>query len=200
MILNIISVVGFIIGLIGFYLTIDSLKKNKALKSVSWNEIQNATRFIWKKLKGDNFVPDIIISPDPKGGIIAHILAEYYDNKVIILIGYAELSRNNSSGLVSDDNFTVISTNKWKVRLPTAVESIKPKEKIKILIVDDFVLSGDFNKHMYESLITLGYNRTNIKDCCVAVTQVAISAKKEPKYYWKIVLDSDFDFPWGKAE
>lgn len=34
----------------------------------------------------------------------------------------------------------------------------------------------------------------------IAVTKVALDAKKAPNYHWKIVDDKEFYFPWGKAE
>lgn len=66
------------------------------------------------------------------------------------------------------------------------------------MIVDDFVLSGDFNSKLIEVLLSLGYKKENIKVCCLAVTRVVISSDKAPDLYWKVVDDKEFYFPWGK--
>ncbi|MBR5714374.1 MAG: hypothetical protein IKX58_06275, partial [Clostridia bacterium] len=174
--------------------------KERTLKQISWSDIQNGIRYIWKEFRKLKFKPDIILSPDPKGGILAYLLENLYDDSIFINIGQAVKKGTYPSALHVKENHTVISTNRWEVFLSKEIETVAKKDSIKVLIVDDFVLSGDFNYQLLEKLTEIGYKKENILVCCLVVTRVAISSAKAPDFYWKIVDDEDFYFPWGKAE
>lgn len=196
----VVGIISLIIGIIGAIYTYKAYIKERALKTISWDDIQNGVRYIWKKLKKIEFVPDIMISPDPKSGIIAFTLAQYFDKDILIDVGQAFRRESTVSQMFSDECYTVVKTNKWKVLLSKQLECIQNKENVKILVVDDFILSGDFNTKLIDFLIQQGYKEENIIVCCLAVTKVAISSAKSPNYSWKTVDDEDFYFPWGKAE
>lgn len=197
---NLASFLSLIIGMIGAVLSYDAYKKSRALKTVSWNDLQSATKFIWKKLKESKFTPDIILSSDPKGGIVAYMISKFYDNDIFTNIGHATLKGIPRVITFSDTTYAVIETSRWEVGLSKQIVDMDGASNKKILIVDDFVLSGDFNTKLIELLHNAGYNRKNIMVCCVAVTKVAIESKKAPDFFWKIVDNNDFYFPWGKAE
>lgn len=194
---ELIGFVGTVLGAVGVVLTISSNKKNRKIKNVTWSDIHSATKFFWKKLKHENFTPTIIITPGQKGGIVAKMISDFYKEDMPILSGFLERVGKES---VEDENYLTFSTTKWHIHLPISIETHKNKESVKVLIVDDFVMSGDFLHTLKNKLIELGYLNSNIYACAVAVTKVAIDSKKGPDFYWKVVDDKDFDFPWGKAE
>lgn len=196
----VIGIISLLIGMIGAILTYKSYLKERALKNVSWDDINAGTKFLWKKLYKHGFIPDLFISPDPKGGIIAHLLSQFYDCNIFTDVGYAIYKNSTLADSFSEENYTIINTNRWKVFLSKAIQDMPNKENKKVIIVDDFVLSGDFNAQLSERLISYGYSKENIIICCIAVTKVAIRSEKAPNFYWKIVDDEDFYFPWGKAE
>jgi len=68
-----------------------------------------------------------------------------------------------------------------------------------ILIVDDFVMSGDFLEALKKQLVEAGVVASRIRSASIAVTRVAIRNHKAPDYYWWTADDDDFYFPWGKA-
>ena len=94
----------------------------------------------------------------------------------------------------------VIKTTKWHVYMPNIIKTTANKSNIKILIIDDFTMSGDFLFSLKKELNNLGYIPQNIRSCSIAVTSVAQNTNKAPDYYYKEVEDSNFYFPWGKAE
>lgn len=188
------------VGMIGAVLSYIAYRKSRSLKTVSWNDLQIATKYIWKELKKIQFTPDIILSPDPKGGIVGHMISKFYDNDIFTNIGHAMRKGRARSVSFSDTSYFVLGTNKWEVALSKQIIEMDGKSDLKVLIVDDFVLSGDFNEELVDLLLGAGYQRENIIVCCVAVTTVAIQSEKAPKFYWKVVDNEDFYFPWGKAE
>lgn len=202
--MDVISITGTVVGILGFgfgvwgvILAIESKKANRKIKNVTWSDIHAATKYFWKKLKHENFTPTIIITPGQKGGIVAKMISDFYKEDMPILSGFLERVGKES---VEDENYLTFSTTKWHIHLPISIETHKNKESVKVLIVDDFVMSGDFLHTLKNKLIELGYLNSNIYACAVAVTKVAIDSKKGPDFYWKVVDDKDFDFPWGKAE
>ncbi len=194
---ELVSVVGTLLGAWGVALAIISNRKNRKLKTVTWSDIQSATKFFWRKLKNEKFEPTFIITPGQKGGIIAQLISDFYEEEIPIFSGFIEKKDKEQ---VEDDNYLTLSTTKWHVHMPISLKTCKQKDKVKLLIVDDFVMSGDFLYKLENALLELGYLKQNIYSCAIAVTKVAIDANKAPDYHWKVVEDKDFYFPWGKAE
>ncbi|MCH5298190.1 MAG: hypothetical protein J1E96_00360 [Ruminococcus sp.] len=197
MISEFFGIVGTVFGAWGVVLTLKSNKKNKKLKSITWEDIQSATKFFWRKLQCRKFKPDFIVTPGQKGGIIAQLIRDFYEDDIPIISGFL---RAKGQGTVENENYLKLSTTKWDVYMPVCLNENKQKDTIKLLIVDDFVMSGDFLKLLKNTLLELGYSEKNIYSCAIAVTRVAMDANKNPNYYWKVVDDKDFSFPWGKAE
>ncbi|MDE6605510.1 MAG: hypothetical protein K2K85_05785 [Clostridia bacterium] len=194
---EIVGVVGTLLGAWGVVLTIISNRRNRKLKTVTWSDMQSATKFFWRNLNHIKFKPTFIITPGQKGGIIAQLISDFYEEKMPIFSGFLEKKDNKQ---VLDDNYLTLSTTKWHVHMPISLKTCENKEDVKLLIVDDFVMSGDFLHKLKSVLLELGYLEQNIYSCAIAVTKVAIDANKAPNYHWKVVDDKDFYFPWGKAE
>lgn len=194
---ELIGIAGTAFGVWGVVLTINSNRKNRKLKTVTWSDIQSATKFFWRKLQHQNFKPNFIITPGQKGGIIAQLIKDFYKDDIPIFTGFLEAKNQES---VEDENYLTFSTTKWNIHMPISLKTFEHKDKIKLLIVDDFVMSGDFMYLLKENLLELGYLKENIYSCAIAVTKVAMDSNKNPSYHWKVVDDKDFYFPWGKAE
>ncbi len=194
------GIASMIIGIIGAILTYKSYLKERTFKNLSWEDINNGTKYIWKKLHKLNFKPDFIIAHNPKAGIIAYLLSQFFDYNIFIDVGYAVYNNFVLADSSCEKNYTIINTNRWKVFLSKDIQNMPNKENKKIIIVEDFILSGDFNSQLLKLLIDYGYSKENIIICCIAVTKIAITTEKAPNLYWKIVDDENFYFPWGKAE
>lgn len=63
---ELVSIVGTILGAVGVILTVASNRKNRKLKTVTWSDIQSATKYFWRKLKHEKFVPLFIVTPGQK--------------------------------------------------------------------------------------------------------------------------------------
>ena len=194
---ELVGIAGTAFGAWGVALTISSNRKNRKLKTVTWADIQSATKFFWRKLKHQKFKPDFIITPGQKGGIVAQLVKDFYEGEIPIFSGFLEAKDQEC---IKDENYLTLSTTKWHVHMPISLKTFEQKDKVRLLIVDDFVMSGDFLQLLKNTLVELGYLEQNIYSCAVAVTKVAMDANKGPSYHWKVVDDKDFYFPWGKAE
>lgn len=194
---EVISSIGTLLTVLGVALTIVNNRRARELKTITWLDLQSATKFFWKKLKSIKFEPTFIVTPGQKGGIIAQLLSDFYEEEIPIITGFL---KSKDEKQVKDDNYLVLSTTKWHVHIPTFLKTYEKKDTVKLLIVDDFVMSGDFLGTLKELLLELGYLEKNICSCAVAVTTVAMDAHKGPTYYWKLASDKNFYFPWGKAK
>lgn len=198
-IINIIGVISFIVSVISLFYAYIIEQKNKKIRSINWTDIHIATKKFWKSLKHENFTPSYIITPGQKGGIIAQVFSEFYDIDIPILTGFIlpNIVRHKD---LKDEQYLVIKTTKWYVYMPNIIKTTTNKSNMKILIIDDFTMSGDFLFNLKKELNNLGYKPQNIRSCSLAVTSVAQNTKKAPDYYYKEVEDSNFYFPWGKAK
>lgn len=93
--------------------------------------------------------------------------------------------------------YKVLTTKKWQLLIP---ELLFSDTKKKLLIVDDFAMTGDFLFILKDELIKYGYKPYNIKSITIATTRLAIENNTAPDLYWRKNADSNFFFPWGKAK
>lgn len=191
------TVVGTLLGAVGVMFSINAFRKEKRLKSISWNDVNLAAKRFYRKLNKMGFTPDIIYSPGQKGGLIAKLLEEYYNVQIPIVTGFFT---PRGSFSLETNSFEKIATSKWDIFIPDVFDLNTNKKDYKILIVDDFVMTGDSLQTFKNYLINLGYDIDNIKSCAIAITSIATAANKAPDLYEKVVSDNDFYFPWGRAE
>lgn len=184
-------------GAIGVFLTIRANQENRKLKTITWCDLQLAAQYFWRELKHQKYTPTFIVTPGQKGGIVAQLVRDCFDVKIPIITGY--LMEKGESDILSKSSAT-LSTTKWDVHIPPVIENFAEKGTCKLLVVDDFVMSGDFMSSFLKWLLDLGYSEGNIRSCAVATTKVALDANKAPTLFWRIVDDREFYFPWGKAK
>lgn len=192
----IIGIIGTLLSTFGIFLTIKSNRAMKSSKTITWDQLLSASKFLCCKLKREGFIPEIIICPGQKGGIISQLIIDDLDIEIPIYTGFL-ISKENPIQESLKKNYILLNTSKWNVFLPKSLETSFEK---KTLIVDDFVMSGDFLSTIKTKLKALGYSENNLKSCCVATTDVAIQTKKAPSLYWKIIDAKDSYFPWGKVK
>ena len=202
------TLVSFCLTVIGTALTVWSIvyaifttkkhnKKEKQLSTITWEQILIASNEISKSLKGESFSPDFIISPGQKGGIFAQLLMDDLDIVIPIFTGFLIPSDNRLSESIDEHKYLFCNTTKWNVYISKEVLEYKEKN---VLIVDDLVMSGDFLHTIKQRLCTSGFNKKNIRFISIVTTDVAISTKKSPDYYWKKLTADECYFPWGKAK
>lgn len=197
--MNLLTWVFGIISIIGVYLTIyygrKSIQLERARKKLEWSELQSGTSDLGKKVRNE-YNPDIILTPGLRGGIIAKLILNVFDTNIPTFVGIS-FWKNNQGGITQIKDYFRIETKKWDVYIPNGVLEFTDK---RVLIIDDFAMSGDFIDRLKDLLVSKGFTQANIKTLSVATTKVAISNHKAPDYYWLKTEDDDFYFPWGKAK
>ena len=76
---------------------------------------------------------------------------------------------------------------------------VKANKNVKVLIVDDFAMSGDSLKEIVNLLEKKGFKRENIRTATIVCTPNAYDIRKQPNYYCIKNDYKEFNFPWGKA-
>ncbi|MBE0670104.1 MAG: hypothetical protein IH588_05920 [Anaerolineales bacterium] len=185
---------------IGIVLTIyygkKSLELEKSKKKLEFSDFLSCANDLGAKIKQKKgFRPDLVFTPGLRGGTFAHLLLKEFDYDLPVFVGVSSWksdkgSKNHING------FFLIETSKWFMHVPESTLDWKDK---KMLIVDDFAMSGDFLAKAKDFFISHGFREENIKTLCIVTTKVAIKNHKSPDYYWMETLDDNFYFPWGKA-
>ena len=197
-----LNIIFGIISVISFGTTIYYGRKSSNLekqrKKIDWTDIQACANDLGKDLKKTKFKPDIIFTPGLRGATFVNLLQNEISKEIPVFVGISFWKENNKNfDLNLYEDFYTIETSKWFVLIPKILISQK---KQKILIVDDYTMSGDFLQIITNLLVDNGIDKKNIKSMTIATTKVAIENHKEPDYFWMTTSDSNFYFPWGKAK
>jgi hypoxanthine phosphoribosyltransferase len=196
------TIMNWVFGIFGFAGTIFSIiserarkKAEKLSKSLSWSELQAGTNDLCKKVRRD-FQPDVILTPNLRGGIIAELINDQFDRHIPVFVG--QIFWKGLGGEIKPiPNHIEIKTGKWMLYIPEGVVEYKD---LRLLIVDDFSMSGDTVSKVKNQLVARGFNPDLIKTASLFTTKVAIQNNKTTDYYWKVSEDDSFYFPWGKAK
>lgn len=197
MILNIVF--GFI-SILGVIATVYYGKKfytlEKAKKTLTWHDLQVISDSISFSLKKDKFIPDLILCPGTRGGILAELLLNKFDRNIPVFVGisHRDFDKKKSLDLRNYQVFNI--SDDWDIFIPDSVFDFKEKN---ILIVDDFCLTGEFFLKLKRYLSDNGFHAERIRIFCSVITKVTKSAERAPDYYSLITDDDYFYFPWGKA-
>lgn len=192
------TVGGFVVGLVGIivgiYFGVESNRLLMARRKFDWSDLLNAAKDLGRRINKE-FAPDIIITPGLRGATVANILKSELTETLPVFVGISVWKED----LIKRPEFPgyyYLETSKWHVYIPEIVLNFKDK---KVLVVDDFSMSGDFMQILTKSLIAKGFLEKNVKGMCVVATKVSIQGKKAPDFYWFESEDANFYFPWGKA-
>jgi len=198
--MNIINLSFGIVTVISLVATIyfgrKAIKLQKIRKRFEWSDIQSSANDLGSRIKRDRFNPDLIFTPGLKGGTFVNLLINELSKPTPVYVGISFWKAGVLEQTEISD-YDIIETNKWYVSIPKSL--LKQKDK-KILIVDDFVMSGDFLFKLVELLVLNGFKKDNIRSVSIITTKIAIQNHKSPDYYWFESFDTDFYFPWGKAK
>lgn len=173
-------------------------KVEKALKSITWNDMQKASEKIAKKLI-KKYQPAVIYIPNIKSGIMLQFIRNYFKEYIPIIVGQAiskEYFTEDACNKIEDlDNYWYVDTQKWYAYIPSILSKYKDK---KILIIDNVSLTGNFLNTITKELNQHEISRENIITACVATTEAAIADQMAPQYYYKTLIDSKTVYmPWG---
>ncbi|WP_025146352.1 hypothetical protein [Pedobacter jeongneungensis] len=212
--LGILTIVGF--GLTIYYgikaakseEKLNAITKEQTLLNIQFQDLERQKRSIdfqdilscANELKSDllelGFRPDVIFAPGLRGATFANVLEnEFIKDSLPVMVGISTWS--NFDYFDNVVGYRILTTKKWQLLIP---ELLFVDTQRKLLIVDDFAMTGDFLSILKEELIKHGYLPHNLKSITIATTRVAIENKTAPDLYWRENVDSNFFFPWGKAK
>ncbi|NAS24597.1 hypothetical protein GT755_23265 [Herbidospora sp. NEAU-GS84] len=193
-----LGIFGVVTGIAGIALTIYYARKaerlNKMRKRLEWADIQTAASDLGQQIKRD-ISPVAVVTPGLPGATFANLISSDFAMQPPVYVGNRTWKDDPHNFVPTADSF-VFDTKKWIVTIPKAVTR---HENGVILIIDDFVMSGDFLDSLCSTLVQAGVPRERIRSAAITVTKVAIKNHKAPDYYWWIADNDEFFFPWGKA-
>jgi len=168
-------------------------KLQKELKSFKWEKVHSSSLELGKIIKKD-FSPDVILTYTPRSGIIALLLRDLVNVKSPVFVGVV-FHKKSPIGF-APSHFWKVETNKMDIFIPDALLDYIDK---KILIVDEYTLTGDSLSVLKSFLIQKGFNEKKIRTASLIKTTTAEISKKSPDYSFFTVDYTDFYLPWGKA-
>ncbi len=189
------TVVGFFFS---FYFGLKSIRLEKQKKSLNFQEMLLSANELKSRLTADDFVPEIIFTPGLRGATFANLLEdEFTTNTRPVIVGITFFEKDGLNFFGQPEGYEVIETERWQLFIPKLLFTQKDK---KMLIVDDFALTGDFLQILKKQLAERGFIKDRIRTATIATTTVAIISKNGPDYYWYTAHDDAFFFPWGRAK
>lgn len=173
-------------------------KVEKALKAITWDDMQKASEKIARKLI-KKYQPAIIYIPNIKSGIMLQFIRNYFKEYIPVIVGQAiskeyftEDDRYKIKGL---ENYWYVDTQKWYAYIPSILLEYKNQN---ILILDNLSLTGNFLNTITDEIVKHGVSREHIVTACIATTEAAVADQMAPQYYYKTLTDSKTVYmPWG---
>jgi hypoxanthine phosphoribosyltransferase len=163
---------------------------------MGWNDLEGVGKYLCSRME-PNFIPDIICTLGNEcGNIICSIEQHFYNKNIITLIGTKRRRGYRLRGTPDTEYYEKTETFSWELYIPKEVWKYKDK---KILLVDDIAITGNFISTMRNLFHENGFRENNIKIACIVTTQGLIENETAPDYYYKIIDESYFYFPWGKV-
>ena len=201
-----LNIAGFVVGVLGLAVGIGSfiyaLYVRKQSRSIRWVDLSAAAKTLSLSMR-NNFTPDVIYAPTQKSGIILELMQPYFKNYIPIIMGLGIPKRTNDlnkaqSNILNADDYYQFETSKWYAYVPKSITAYKNK---KVLIVDDFAMSGAYLKALKECFEKqAGFTPQNVKSACLVATTVAERDDSAPDYSWKTIDSAIVYLPWGRPQ
>jgi hypoxanthine phosphoribosyltransferase len=191
-----LSVVLAVITVLGFGLAIwqyiRAEELNKRQRDLDWPQFRSAASDLARAVDRSGFMPDFILAASDRGAIVGNLVARELRRQIpIITAGY--LDKPDGAGM---PGFDVLCGTKSTAYLPAGLRELATS---KILVLDDFVMSGDGLAGMKKQLVSYGFAAEHVKSGAVVATKLSIANKKGPDFLARETKDFDFYFPWGRA-
>jgi hypoxanthine phosphoribosyltransferase len=189
-ILGITTVLGF--GL-AVWQAMRAEQLNKRQRDLDWPRFRNAASDLARSVDRSGFMPDFILSISDRGAIVGHLVARELRRQIpIITAGYLD-----QVAKFSIPGFLTLDGTKAVTFLPEGLSGLKDK---RVLIVDDFVMSGDGLLRVKNQLLKYDFAEDSIRSGAVVATKLSIANNKGPDFFAREARDFDFFFPWGRAK
>lgn len=198
----VLTIISILITVVSIGITIYSIRRakaaEKALQSITWEDIQKASAKIARKLI-KTYKPAVIYIPNIKSGIMLQFVKNYFPDYIPIVVGHTVskeyFSENDCNKIKGLESYWYVDTKKWYTYIPNILFEYKDQD---ILILDNLSLTGNFLNIITEELIKQGIPCEHIITACIATTEAAINEKVAPRYYYKTLNASkEVYMPWA---
>ncbi len=173
-----------------------SIRLERAMQTLSWEDVVVAADDLGASISKTGFQPEMFLATSVRGGIIAHFMSRHLAPTSPVLVGIVEWKGED---LFHGDlsTYDTIDTSKVRLYIPKAVYANSER---RVLVVDDFTMSGDGMAETRARLINHGFRPDAVRTATLIVSTVALARHRGPDHYWKKVDSLDFFFPWGRAK
>jgi hypoxanthine phosphoribosyltransferase len=187
--LAIITVLGFGLA-IWQYIRAEEL--NKRQRDLDWPRFRSAASDLARAVDRSGFMPDYILAASDRGAMVGNLVARELRRQIpIITFGY--LDKPDGAEI---PGFEVLAGTKVTTYLPAGLREMVAS---KVLVLDDFVMSGDGLATIRKQLVAYGFAPEHVKSGAVVATRLSIANRKGPDFLARETKDFDFYFPWGRA-
>lgn len=162
-------------------------------KMIDWSEIQKASVDVKNKIVADGGA-DVFLAIDARSAIFAYKIEEIMPSSVPSLVGFCFAKSHIEKDTMFDGHIRVDGAS-WSYFIP---ENLRLYSKSKIVVFDDFAITGRTFARLVKSLLELGFKRENIKTASIACTTTAIQSRENPDYYFLPMEMNEAILPWGK--
>lgn len=185
------TVVGF--GL-AIWQAVRAEQLNKRERDLDWPRFRSAASDLARSIDRSDFMPDVILALSERGAMVAHLVARELRRQVpIVTVAYL----GRPDGDLDLPGYEPIRGTKAVVFLPERLVELRGK---RLLLLDDFVMSGDGLRTVIATLVAQGHDPKDLRSGAVVATKISIASKKGPDYHGRETTGFDFYFPWGRAE
>jgi hypoxanthine phosphoribosyltransferase len=185
------TVIGF--GL-AIWQTMRAEQLNRRQRDLDWPRFRSAASDLARSIDRSDFMPDVILALSERGAMVAHLVARELRSQVPIITA-AYLGKPDDT--LHLPGFDALRGTKAVTFLPGRLAELRDR---RVLLLDDFVMSGDGLATVVRALRDRGFAAERIRSGAVVATRLAIANKKGPDYWGRETRDFDFYFPWGRAE
>lgn len=164
-------------------------------KEITWEELPKESKTLHEDIV-HAFDPDIIVTPGLRGGTILNLMYGVKENR-LVYVGIREDTRGPARLPSPPEHYIELNTtSKYCHYVPDGLAA-EASDK-NVLIVDDFVQTGESMRKFKEQIVELGFAADNVRTAALVCSKAAQDGGKEPDFYAR-TMPSEFQFPWGKA-
>lgn len=186
------SIIGLVVALLALFWTIKLEIKRRQYR-ILWEDVTELTRKIAKIIIKKRFHPDIIVAIGGPPVIVAELILIELDEFIPLYVANQIIRKRDEKEGIYDH---IIVTTKWRTTIP---KECLDNQNARVLIVEDFIPTGDTSFGIKKIFINRGFDNKNIRIATLLVSDTVTEAKKVPHFIGEIVNTQDIKLPWGPA-
>jgi len=199
--MNLATILNYVLAVftvVGAWASIHYGRKSARLaaerKRFDWGDLQTAARDLARSIM-KTYTPEVAFTLTARGATVAQFVLNSLGEHIPLYVGIQEDLRGRRF-VSPPKGYEAVTTSKWNNFIP---QSLLLERGRKLLIIDDFAMSGDSLVRVRDFLVFKGFSGCDVKTATFVCTETAIAGGKAPDFYAFKTPGPDFYFPWGKA-